>query len=318
MPELSRRRDLTVTRIDGTVVKTALTPEGEVEIRTELRCLTALAGTGFAPACISSGPRHIVMEDVGDGESVTDETLFFENCVRLLLTFRHLNICHGDLTSRNIIVRGNRPIALDFGEAVPFDGTPKRAGSDAYWLWSAAAAIQPSRPFLRWKALRDSIDLNGRKVLDLGCHAGLLTAAAAAEGALARGVDVDGGALDRARRWELPFTEADLLSVEYARGHMLADVVFLLSVWPYLVGRHGQSACEAFFGYIVSYSSVVFFESQLIGDGPGVMWSSDEELEQWLMRFGRPKQLVRLPVEGRQAMRSLWVLTAHPLRPLRV
>jgi tRNA A-37 threonylcarbamoyl transferase component Bud32 len=123
--QLKVREGLTVwRRSDGTVVKQA--PRlFEVERR-------------------EAGLHRLVLEDLGDGELPHDPGLFMANAHILLMTLDDHQIWHGDLTIKNIIVRGNMPYAIDFGEAKWYhetDRQPKRPESDSHHLWQAVEAI---------------------------------------------------------------------------------------------------------------------------------------------------------------------------------
>jgi SAM-dependent methyltransferase len=84
------------------------------------------------------------------------------------------------------------------------------------------AAPMPNRPGLPAQVRRALGDLNGKRVLHLGCGTGAGTAELAERGAVATGVDVEGDALDAAReRWpSILWVEADpqALPAELRRG----------------------------------------------------------------------------------------------------
>jgi hypothetical protein len=111
--------------------------------------LARMAGTGYVPQS-KLADAGLLIEDLGESEKVWDEIAFRRNCARLLLKLQELNIAHGDLTSKNIIVKDNCPIVVDWWQAKATDDpTPKkRPESDAFHLWTAAAELSPdtSRP----------------------------------------------------------------------------------------------------------------------------------------------------------------------------
>lgn len=62
------------------------------------------------------GP-FILMEDLGISEPITDMPTCLQWASELLEGFRMAGIVHGDLRRGNIIIKQNRPFALDFGWA---------------------------------------------------------------------------------------------------------------------------------------------------------------------------------------------------------
>ncbi|CAE7866296.1 CYP65 [Symbiodinium microadriaticum] len=106
-------------------------------------------------------------------------------------------------------------------------------------------------PRLPW--LCRTIDWRGKQVLDLGCNAGQITRAVAAEGAkLALGVDIDASLIGEARRatsktraaGRVRFRCRDLLRLKLRRKY---DVVLLLSTSKWVHLQHGDEGLKQLF-----------------------------------------------------------------------
>ena len=299
-------------------VKSARTEAGRAELANEARFLAVLASTPFVPRLRSVTEDRLILEDVVEAQPVQDEAAFLRACIMLLCEFRANGVRHGDLTARNLIVRGDRPVALDFGESrfVSEGGPHKRPKPDAYYFWQAINEIHPMRIVDRWIAVRAALGgdedgawdcLAGRNVLDLGCYTGETVAMAAAEGAAAVGIDRDAEAVMRAREVWHPFG-CQFLQADLA-GHEpeAADIVFLFSTWAYIVQDHGREAAEEMLARLVARSQVLFFETQLRGDGPGPDFlESNTDVAVMLNRLGKIEALTTLPVVGRDAWRTIW------------
>ncbi len=147
--QLKFRRGLTVWRRgDGTVFKLAWTPVEIAFLRRESTFLKTLDGCGYTPHLIDArdvegGLHRLLLEDLGDGEPVVEPWVLMRGASLLQAALHDRQIHHGDLTIRNIIVRGDVPYAIDFGEAKWYweDQPPKRDGPDSIHLWPAIAAI---------------------------------------------------------------------------------------------------------------------------------------------------------------------------------
>ncbi len=139
MKKVADRADVIVARVGNAVVKSARTKAGEAELANEARFLEALASTPFVPQLRSATQTKLIMEDIGKDEPVQDEAAFLRRCIGLLHAFRERGIRHGDLTAKNLIVRGDCPVALDFGESrfADEDSPDKRPKPDAYHFWRA-------------------------------------------------------------------------------------------------------------------------------------------------------------------------------------
>jgi 2-polyprenyl-3-methyl-5-hydroxy-6-metoxy-1,4-benzoquinol methylase len=326
---------LDVIREAGGIVKIAHTP-GDLEgIRNEARMLRLLSGSGFAPELIDEKEDRIIEEDLGEGEPIQDGEAFRRNCVRLLWALQQVNIRHGDLTGANIIVKADRPMAIDFQQSNLYsEGPPqKRPLSDSYFLWRFAAnspAEQHPTPdtprvIRRWLAVLGSLGglapdmpLRGKMLLDLGCFQGDFCAMAAAEGMRAHGIDTGGfnpveNSLERAAAlWEsmlgtnIGFAPDNILGWP----HFDYDVVLLFSTWSYVLNDYGKERAFDLLARIVGGCGVLFFETQLAGDGPGPDFLvTDDDVANMLGQFGVPEPLVTIPVTGRPASRTVWKVT---------
>lgn len=322
--KVSDRVDVSVEREEGAIVKVARTKAGEAELANETRFLEALDSTRFVPRLNSATITHLIMEDIGEDEPVGNEAAFLRRCIALLHAFRERGIRHGDLTAKNLIVRGDYPVALDFGESrfADEDSPDKRPKPDAYYFWRAISEKHPGmRTVDRWIAVRGALGgdedgawdcLAGRDVLDLGCHTGEMVAMAAAEGARAVGVDRDADVVGQARDLWGGFG-ADTIGCQFLCADIVgyepeaADIVFLFSTWAYMVQEHGREAAEETLALLIARSQVLFFETQLRGDGPGPDFlQTDAGVAGWLGRWGEPEKLTTLSVAGRDAHRTVW------------
>ena len=324
--KIADRADVSVERVDGAIVKVAHTKAGRAELRNEARFLMALQETPFAPERRSRWveDKSLIMEDIGEDEPVQDEVAFLRRCIALLHAFRERGIRHGDLTAKNLIVRGDYPVALDFGQSrfMDEDSPDKRPKPDAYYFWRAIREKHPGMCTVdRWIAVRGALGgdedgawdfLAGRNVLDLGSHAGEMVAMAAAEGARAVGVDRDADVVGQARDLWGGFG-ADAIGCQFLCADIVgyepeaADIVFLFSTWAYMVKEHGREAAEETLALLIARSQVLFFETQLRGDGPGPDFlQSHADVGALLNRYGEAERLAMIPVIGRGAYRSVW------------
>lgn len=134
---------LEVIREGRGIVKKALCKRDLVGIHNEATMLRELSGTGFAPELLEEGEDYIIEEDLGSSQPVTNKQAFLHNAALLLFTLWRHGIQHGDLTSSNVIVKENKPIAIDFLEShFSYEGiAAKRKLSDRHYLWQFVAAI---------------------------------------------------------------------------------------------------------------------------------------------------------------------------------
>lgn len=322
---------LDVIRETRGIVKRAYTEGDLIGIRNEARMLKELRGTGFAPELLEEGDDYIVQEDLGESQPVRDGEVLRQNATRLLWTLRQHRIRHGDLTGGNIIIKGDRPIAIDFQQSHFFDepAQDKRKLSDSYFLWrviqSISAELHPTpdspRIIRRWMAVLGSLGgltlgspLEGKTLLDLGCFQGDFCAMAAAEGMLATGVDRGGFrqgedsinlalSLWADREDVVNFEHLDILDVDSFRY----DAVLLFSTWAYIHNEYGKEKAFDLLDRIVAQCGTFFFETQLAGDGPGPDFLvTDDDVGNMLGQFGTPQPLVTIPVTGRPAERTVW------------
>jgi hypothetical protein len=294
--------------------------------------LRHLADSGWTPRLIDKGEDWITQEDLGVSGRPADSEAFRHNCIRMLHDFRQRGVRHGDLTSVNLIIRGNRPQAIDWqeGHFLGQSAPQKQPWSDSYLICRTIAdyGMDSPRVARRWMAMLQALGaagvgnlpLKGQAFLDLGCYEGDMVALASAEGMTAEGVDMGGfrsgvNSIETARGlWaHLPclFTQADVFDLP--ANYFARDVVTCLSTWPYLVKDRGQMGAEALLATIVGKCGVLFFETQLKGDGPGPGNLPDlAAVEALLRRVGgrEVRPIITVPVDGRKAERTTWEVKA--------
>ena len=272
------------------------TPE---QVANEVSFLAVMGGAGYAPILLAFGPDSVTTEYIAT-EPVTDPDAFLRGCCGLLAKFRDMGIIHGDLTEYNLLVRDNRPLAVDFAEsrlARETDRTDKRPGGDAPWLWHAYEALtgDPRRHARRWLAIRERLVLHGvQDVWDFGCGDGGMMWLAQSEGFRARGAD-------RERHAAAPFGiwQGDILSRTFDDG----DAALLLSVLPYLFEQAGEDRTAAWMRTLAA--RVLYVECQSFGDGPGPeRFRSQEDVGRWLEQFGTVTPLVSILLPDRGAVRT--------------
>lgn len=130
-----------VWREDGYVYK--LQPKHLTD--NEWYALHSLYETGYVPYAERVDIETIRMEDLGESEPVTDATAFMRHLAVILQTLKDYGLRHGDLTEYAIIVKGNRPMIIDWAESRTFtDPRPdKRREGDAYWLTETMQSLCP-------------------------------------------------------------------------------------------------------------------------------------------------------------------------------
>ncbi len=87
------------------------------------------------------------------------------------------------------------------------------------------------------------------------------------------------------------------------------DVVMMFSTWPYIVIDFGWDAATDVLARIIRDNAVLFFETQLAGDGPGpVALKTDDDVEKLLRSLGAStvNNIGTFPVAGRPASRTVW------------
>ena len=308
----------------------------------EARLLEHLADSDIAPKLYGRGDGWILQEDVGVSEKPQDMEANRRHMVRMVATMRQYGVRHGDLTGPNVIVHDDVPKAIDWQEGHLLGEIPpqKSPSTDSDFLGRyLAGTLGPDgncdtpRVGRRWLAVLGSLGatllqkspvsnlpLKGKTFMDLGCFQGDFVALAATEGMDAHGLDPGGfrsgeDAIEIGRQlWSgFPFGGITLWKGSvWDTERYPYDVVMMFSTWAYLVQQAGREEAENLLGRIVRDCGVFFFETQLYGDGPGPDFlRTDEDVEAMLERFGTVKHLIRIPVTGRPAERSVWRVEAR-------
>jgi len=259
----------------------------------------------------------LTLEHLGESESVTDEIAFRRNCALLLYTLKKHGIRHGDISTKNIIVKNNKPMLIDFHQSKFNDepGLDKRPEGDAFNLWKAALELSPdtSRHIRKWQAIRPFI--KRAFLFDLGCAEGdylLFAFVEKNEPNMFWGIDHNLDALEVAKNlWPGSGFGFHLEHKDILDSVITDDCnVLMLSVYAHLLKKHSKIKVDAFIKKIVSQSAQFFFETQLYGDGPGPeFFQTDGDVYRFLKQFGEVKKLVTIPVFGRDANRSVWRIT---------
>jgi len=268
------------------------------DVKNEVRFLQALSDTPFVPRIISYAGHYVELEHI-ESETVTDEDKFIRGCASALSVMRSRSIRHGDLTEYNVLVRDNVPVLVDFAES-RFEGEPgddKRQEGDAYHLWRTALhyTTDGRRVLRRWLAMRDHIV--GKTMLDIGPAHGLFIDLANAEGYEAMGIDIQP---------EVSHPHIKTADI-WGQSHIKADNILMLAVWPYLVQQGGFSNAARLLTQI-EYKEL-FFEAQLVGDGPGT-FACAEAVEDFLALFGDVTPLVTIEIPDRHISRTTYKVTA--------
>lgn len=303
----------------------------------ESQCLQAMADSGFTPMLIKEGRDYIEQEDLGNTETPVDMEAWRRNCVKMLAEIRARGLRHGDLIGSNIITRGNHPYAIDWqeGHLLTEPAPQKQPWSDSALLMRHIAGtygpdrqLDTPRVARRWltvlgalgASLNFKLPLKGKTFLDLGCFQGDFVALAAAEGMIATGIDQGGfrsgeNSIEIGRKvWaDFPFGNIGFLQesiLDPAHQWTGFDVVMIFSTWPYIVKDFGwDPACELLRS-IVNNNEVLFFETQLYGDGPGpeeLVTDNDVETMLWYRAdASQIKNIGTFPVTGRPASRTVW------------
>lgn len=305
----------------------------ETAIHNEAMMLDIMKDSGFTPDLIDIKDGEILQSDVGVTEPPTDAETWRQAIVFMLAGIRARGLRHGDLKGSNIITVDNKPWAIDWQESHYLtDVAPQRAPlSDSYMAMQHIEGtldidgrFDIPRVARRWRTVLDGLGaraiglpLQGKTFLDLGCFQGDFVALAAAEGMAATGVDA-GGFREHENSIEIgkelwkgfPFGEIHLTQADIASASVGAfDVAMCFSTWPYIVQDYGKVKAEMVLSDLIMNSGVLFFETQLHGDGPGPEFlKTDEEVEHLLMWLGANdvKALATYQVSGRPGMRTVW------------
>lgn len=310
----------------GQIVKVALDAAQRSGLSNEYRMLQHMQGR-CAPAAIEwgDGPHpelggiaYLIEEDVGDSEPIRlDSNGVRHAMIRLLSALRAAGVRHGDLTSRNIIVKdgGARLYAIDWQEShLLTESAPQKSpytDSDFACRWIAETADSDSgldtpRVARRWRAVLRALGasnhsdvsplpLSGRRFIDYGCYMGDFPALAACEGMDALGLDTGGfrtgedSIATGLAVWEalgvVGMAAAIGGRLRLARRNVLAlrpdemrvDVAVCFSTWPYLITQTTRETAEAWLRWAIEAARDFFFEVQLAGDGPGPAWLQSDD-----------------------------------------
>lgn len=303
----------------------------------EAECLQAMDGSGYTPVLIHEGSDYIDQEDIGDTETPNDMEEWRRNCIKMLAEIRARGLRHGDLVGSNIITIGNHPYAIDWqeGHLLTESAPQKQPWSDSALLMRHVAGtygpdgqLDTPRVARRWGTVlgalgadRDfTLPLKGKSFLDLGCFQGDFVALAAAEGMHAEGIDQGGfrsgeNSIETGLKvWaDFPFGKIALYVDQIVRDSPNQwygwDVVMMFSTWPYIVQDFGwERACELLHN-IIERNEVLFFETQLYGDGPGPeQFKTDDDVAALLFNEGATtvKNIGTFRVTGRPASRTIW------------
>ncbi len=307
-------------------------------LKNEARMLDLMEGSGYSPRVLAAVEGMIDQDDLGDTEAPTDPELWRRNCVKMLAEIRARGLRHGDLVGSNIITRGNHPYAIDWqeGHLLTEPAPQKQPWSDSALLMRHIAGtygpdgqLDTPRVARRWGAVlgalgadRDfTLPLKGKTFLDLGCFQGDFVALAAAEGMDALGIDQGGfrsgeNSIEIGRStWnEFPFGHVGLSNgniVDYVESGLARswDVVVMFSTWPYIVKDFTHQTAMSLLHRIIASNEVLFFETQLAGDGPGPEFlRNDSDVKSMLHGLGATQVGERgtFPVTGRPASRTVW------------
>ena len=335
MTLIKDQEHMATSREDGQIVKRPKTILGVAQLANEMLMLTQMEPSGCVPKIISymgsggAANGEIILEDLGDGEEVTNTDELLTHAIYLLAWLNKSRIFHGDLTAPNIIIRDNKPYAIDFSESLDLDEMPmpkaKRPEADWFHLLQAMEAHgDPRRIIRRWLAIRESLgaaSLEGKSLMDFGCHEGFMSALAAAEGVSAIGWEQDKKALVSARnRWrdfphapgQFPLLFVDLDIEEFGSRSFPTgyEIGLCLSVYPYLIQQLGEEHARLTLAKMVAHFDVLFFEAQSAGDGPGpAFWPDQNAVGEYLTVFGKVEEVCRLEIDGREAERVTWKVT---------
>lgn len=303
----------------------------ETAIHNEAMMLDYMMASGFTPKLIDIEDGVLTEQDIGVSEPPTDPELWRRNIVSMLATIRSRGLRHGDLKGNNIVTVNNWPWAVDWQEGHQIGDVPPQRNpfTDSHLLMQhieGTLDINGQRDIprvaRRWRSVLGSLGatmncglpLKGKTFLDLGCFQGDFVALAAAEGMTAFGVDSGGFRsgensieIGNAMWQDFPFGEVSLHQADIIHfTNFACDVVMMFSTWPYIVQQHGRPVAEGLLERIIQDAGVLFFETQLYGDGPGPEFlKRDDDVVDLLYRAGAKKvtHIGSFPVTGRPATR---------------
>lgn len=208
----------------------------------------------------------------------------------------------------------------------------------SHWPRQGDDEPDPARIARRWLAIlqvlgadRDhQLPLKGRPFVDLGCYRGEMVALAAAEGMDAYGMDVDAECIDWARHFWTPvrmgghnvsFVHGDFseLALDWLNPMAASPVTVCLSVFPYLLqeanwdpkGPLCRQDAILWLHRVIHRSAVLFFETQLAGDGPGPDFLRSKRDVRAMLEDagGHVQEIITIPVHGRPCERTMWAVT---------
>lgn len=323
---------MTVYRTAGGIVKQADNDAEWEGLLREWEMLKLMNGA-FAPEQTGGNEveRFTIQEDCGDALSlVPPATLepdwLMREFIGMVTYMRGKDLRHGDLTPPNISALRGSVYALDWMEShfLNEPAPPKRTTSDSWQLMKTYSELtqDPRRIARRWSAILqdlgaaglEDLPLSGKTFVDLGCFEGWFPALAAAELMEALGVDMNGASIRTAREiFPGPiFYEIDIEPWVAKWMHELGrrwDVVTMLSTWPYLVQQGTWEHALETLRTVISQSDVLYFETQIAGDGPGPEHLKSKLDVAKLLTDAGAEQLtpiLDIEIEGRNATRTLW------------
>lgn len=301
----------------GTVIKRALNSAGLAGIRQSWRFLNAMKDTVYVPNPISLVDNELEMEFVPD-EAIVDPEQLRRSTIKMLHVFRQRGIVHGDLTSPNLRVRGNSPVAVDWEDAIfaLTDNVPsKRPKPDLTHVFPVIVhrTGDSSRILRRWLAIREHINyfFGWGTFIDIGTNLGDFCALAALDGMSSIGVDIEDARIEKARQmWSLIETCTFHRNTGIDYRFSPVEVAALLSTWAYMVRDYGFAFARTVLEYCISKAQCFLFETQLYGDGPGPEFlKTDDDVVSLLKGAGAMivKPIITLPVAGREAHRTVFL-----------
>lgn len=98
--------------------------------------LKQLEPTAYVPQYIEQCGIELIKMEYIKPESITDIQEFMSHYDIVLWHLNKVGVRHGDLTHKNLLIKDNKPIMIDFSESrMACDVRPdKRPEGDEYWL----------------------------------------------------------------------------------------------------------------------------------------------------------------------------------------
>ncbi len=314
----------------------AKTAKGQAELQNEMRFLRELAPTGFVPLIIDTNEptdtEHfrppMRVEDVGDSLDIVDEEKFRTHFLRFLWELKQRQIEHGDLTSANIRVVDDIPKVLDWKESrfALEDRPTKRPEGDVFHAFQFLAGLRDgSRHGRRFAAMLNAVNLHqlvgrpwhnfpdGKRWVDVGCFHGDIAACAAVSGfENVGGMDSDRSAIIRCQArfngFGIMFQTLDAIELRPTPFlNTPVNVLSCLSTYPYILNKHGDIESNRLIEGWIDKSDMMFFECQLLGDGPGPAgFKTTRDIEEWLYERGADsvEAIVEIELPDRNTTRT--------------